>query len=202
MGKLKLLAAVAIASALTASAASAKVYDFAFNAANGDNVFGKFTTNAMNEVISASGNAYLPTLDNNTCCGFVNNGISIAGGAGAPYTTPSGSYIVDNDYGVDSYGLYLTTFSGREINIYADTLADGPAGIDPSATIFANQGAKPAWIGIKDTYSGLDAQEFGSLSISAVPEPATWAMMLLGVGLIGTAMRFGRRKNDGALSAA
>jgi hypothetical protein len=30
--------------------------------------------------------------------------------------------------------------------------------------------------------------------VAAVPEPATWLMMLLGSGLIGSAMRIGRRR--------
>jgi hypothetical protein len=201
MAKWSLLAGVVIAGAMCASAAGAKVYDFSFNASNGDNVFGTFTTNVSNEVISASGNTYLPTLDGASCCGFVNNGFSITGPAGAPYTTPSGRYIVDNDYGVDSYGLYLTTFGGREINIYADTLADGPSGIDPSATIYAGQGPKPAWVGVYDTSNGLDAQEFGALAISAVPEPETWAMMFVGMVLIAGVMRSGRRKESAALKS-
>ena len=37
---------------------------------------------------------------------------------------------------------------------------------------------------------------------TAVPEPAAWAMMLLGVGMIGAGLRLARRKNDLALSAA
>jgi hypothetical protein len=36
---------------------------------------------------------------------------------------------------------------------------------------------------------------------SGVPEPATWAMMLLGVGLVGAGLRIGRLK-DAALTAA
>jgi hypothetical protein len=39
-----------------------------------------------------------------------------------------------------------------------------------------------------------------SLTISAIPESATWAMMLLGVGLIGGGLRISRR-NDGAVAA-
>ena len=189
MNKWHFFGGLALASVLMASAANAKVYDFSFTASNGDAVGGKLTTNASNNVISASGNTYLPTLDSATCCGFVNNGFTLAGGSGAVYTTPSGSYDVDNDYGVDSYGLFLTTFNGREINIYADTLADGPGGIDPTATIYAGQGAKPAWVGIYDTSNGLDKQEFGSLTISAVPEPSTWALMLAGVAGMGLMLR-------------
>jgi hypothetical protein len=46
-------------------------------------------------------------------------------------------------------------------------------------------------------YIGLD-----SVSVAAVPEPATWAMMLLGVGMVGAGLRMARRKNDMALTAA
>jgi hypothetical protein len=35
-----------------------------------------------------------------------------------------------------------------------------------------------------------------SLNIGAVPEPATWAMMLFGVGMIGGGLRLTRRKSD------
>jgi len=44
----------------------------------------------------------------------------------------------------------------------------------------------------------------GSLSISVtggVPEPATWAMILLGVGLVGAGMRMARPKTSAALGA-
>jgi PEP-CTERM motif len=35
-----------------------------------------------------------------------------------------------------------------------------------------------------------------------VPEPATWAMMLLGVGMVGGGLRMARRKDEMALTAA
>jgi len=35
-------------------------------------------------------------------------------------------------------------------------------------------------------------------AIAAVPEPATWMMMLLGFGAIGASMRFRRRRNESA----
>lgn len=43
------------------------------------------------------------------------------------------------------------------------------------------------------SFDSLDASAFGAsldnVAVSAIPEPATWAMMLLGIGLIGGAMR-------------
>ena len=43
--------------------------------------------------------------------------------------------------------------------------------------------------------SSTNAFELDNLRIAAVPEPSTWAMMLLGFGLVGAAMRSARRKN-------
>jgi hypothetical protein len=47
----------------------------------------------------------------------------------------------------------------------------------------------------------FDDVTFGSSS-PGVPEPATWAMMLLGVGMIGGGLRIARRKSGMALTAA
>jgi hypothetical protein len=42
----------------------------------------------------------------------------------------------------------------------------------------------------------------GSFQNSAVPEPATWAMMLIGVGLIGGGLRLARRSDELAMPTA
>lgn len=48
---------------------------------------------------------------------------------------------------------------------------------------------------------GFDNFEFGDLSVGgAVPEPATWTMLISGFGLVGCAIR--RRRRDGHLTAA
>lgn len=39
-------------------------------------------------------------------------------------------------------------------------------------------------------------------AIAAVPEPATWAMMLIGFGMIGFSMRRARRKTNAVLAIA
>jgi len=35
----------------------------------------------------------------------------------------------------------------------------------------------------------------GGVSVAAVPEPASWAMLLMGIGMIGGGLRAVRRKN-------
>jgi hypothetical protein len=41
-----------------------------------------------------------------------------------------------------------------------------------------------------------------TITIDAVPEPSTWAMLLLGAGLVGGALRVSRRNAGAAQSAA
>jgi hypothetical protein len=48
-------------------------------------------------------------------------------------------------------------------------------------------------------YIGLDDV---SVTPAGIPEPATWAMMLSGVGMIGAGVRMVRRKNGAAFAAA
>jgi hypothetical protein len=56
-------------------------------------------------------------------------------------------------------------------------------------------------VGYWDSYYP-DNSGVQTLSIAAVPEPATWAMVLLGVGMIGGGLRMARRKDRMALTPA
>jgi hypothetical protein len=49
-----------------------------------------------------------------------------------------------------------------------------------------------------NVYGLNELRVFGTTSRSAVPEPATWAMMLLGIGMVGSAMRARRRTTAAA----
>jgi len=70
------------------------------------------------------------------------------------------------------FTLYTTTF---------DVLNAG------ALTTSIGQGSTAGWLGANDGAGPvLDSYD---LSISSAPEPGTWAMMLLGCGLIGAALR-------------
>lgn len=45
-----------------------------------------------------------------------------------------------------------------------------------------------------------DAFETANFSVTAVPEPATWAMMLVGFGMVGATARYRRRKSNVAFA--
>jgi len=85
---------------------------------------------------------------------------------------------------------------------YAQVLKAGSASVagtygDGSAAILVGNGGRTIWNGfLNDSIggSGLYSRQLAYLTgpISAVPEPATWAMMITGFGLAGAAVR--RRK--------
>jgi PEP-CTERM motif len=56
--------------------------------------------------------------------------------------------------------------------------------------------------GASNEFYGIDNVTVTSAIASGVPEPATWATMLLGVGMVGGGLRMARRRNDMALTAA
>lgn len=86
---------------------------------------------------------------------------------------------------------------------YFDTAANSLTHSSTYTTQFTLADAGSVKFFIYDDYIG-DNQGGVSLSISplaaAVPEPATWAMMILGFGLVGGALR--RRRSTVALAAA
>jgi hypothetical protein len=96
------------------------------------------------------------------------------------------------------------------------TFIDGATGLQVGGThslaygssgyITAPTGATEMFFGFADGYgfggpSGAYGDNFNSpnapgitLNVSTAPEPATWALMILGVGLAGGALRMGRRE--------
>ena len=57
---------------------------------------------------------------------------------------------------------------------------------------------------VDDSYAVATGAVSNTLAVqfNAVPEPATWAMMLLGVGMIGGGLRMARRKQAMSLITA
>ncbi|HEY2710214.1 MAG TPA: PEPxxWA-CTERM sorting domain-containing protein [Caulobacteraceae bacterium] len=116
-----------------------------------------------------SSNYVISTIDSNPA--DVNNmaWYSVIGYGGNQ--SNGGSLLADN-YSSKYLGLYYGPTSGYPTN-------------DPTA---------PASAYINDNASGSTFTNFAFAVNGAVPEPATWAVMLLGVGMVGGGLRMNRRK--------
>ena len=89
-------------------------------------------------------------------------------------------------------GMFNIDFPTDVIAIYgADIGSTGVIGPDGSygVTAFAEGSAKTSGVGVV------------TVTVSAAPEPSTWALMIAGVATVGGMLRFGRRRS-GALAVA
>jgi len=78
-------------------------------------------------------------------------------------------------------------YSGTQGVYNSDVAVNSPLPRDISSALYGN-----TWIiasALPDTDGQYDSFKISQLSISAVPEPTTWAMMILGFGVVGASMR-------------
>jgi hypothetical protein len=175
--------ALALGALAAMPAAAAQVYDWTFTNTLTGIVEGQgtLTTGAADgggfDVTALTGSLDDPTI-----------GVNAAISSFTPGSGNDGVFQWDNVVYTNSTphldnGGLLFDVGNQEINIY--NLGGG----FPNGDIAA---------GSSNNYGG----DQGTFNISAVPEPASWAMVLLGVGLIGGGLRVARRNDDMARAAA
>lgn len=96
------------------------------------------------------------------------------------YTSTFGHYTTGAEYNPgDATQIFFGTFGTPNYDVYqlASSLING-------GTVVINSGTNP----------NIYINAGGSLTTGGVPEAATWAMMIVGFGLVGGAMRSSRRR--------
>ena len=167
--------AVASLAIIAATPANAAVYMFAVSGPDA----------------SASGNITTADASNGSVVTGVNGEVSYTGvNGGGPFniTTLSSYAGADNLYFTsgpfaDFGGISFNTDTGGAFNI-------GGGGTGPSGLVLNTEALNPSG------YAGvLGSTSIDRVTTSAVPEPATWAMMLFGFGAVGAGLRR-RKKRD------
>ena len=96
-------------------------------------------------------------------------------------------------------GVMFASYTGADVSALANGDQSNPF-TNPLVT-FSFSGLDAANIGAFEFSSDGNAFEFDNVAVvsGAVPEPATWAMMLFGFGVVGSALR---RRNRSAIAVA
>ena len=106
--------------------------------------------------------------------------------------------------GLTGTGLTSTGLGSNANSVFSSVSIPGSTAFTTSSISFIATGAGT----IRMAFGTTSADNIGPLldnvrlDVSAVPEPATWAMMLLGLGFVGGAMRARRRKQNVAVRYA
>lgn len=148
----------------------------------------------------------------------INNGVGVASYdvIGTAYTNSAPGALSTTLYGIDALSSSLLRSTNPNGGVYANTNLAGatfdPLGITLSSQsqvgfdILFLQSINSAFLAANDSFysvdlttgrasliGGIGAPSIRGITLSAVPEPASWAMLLIGFGAIGANMRVRRR---------
>ena len=107
-----------------------------------------------------------------------------------PVVLAAGNYVIGGS--ISEGGLFpvnMTNVTFASGYTYTDSREGVEIGFNQPMTSGLSQGVKGGGYGEQ----GIALVNFSFQQISAVPEPATWAMMLLGFGVVGTSIRRRRK---------
>ncbi|HEY2709386.1 MAG TPA: PEPxxWA-CTERM sorting domain-containing protein [Caulobacteraceae bacterium] len=161
---------------MLATSASAAVFDFSIlSAGNNDAASGQFTASSL------GGDDYLVTGVTGTADGSAITGLSSYGGADQQLHLPGSA----TQSLADRAGIAFMTAS-LDYNIFAQV-----SGVP--AYSFCRSDEQLSCTGTDANDTPTDAT-FTVTAATGTPEPASWAMMLLGIAGVGGVMRTTRRK--------
>jgi hypothetical protein len=123
--------------------------------------------------------------------------------AGQTYALSFDYYVPQNGYNNPNDATLSFAVNGSQVG--SALQAGSPSGTTPQtwknfSTLYTANSTGPVTLAFNFAGLGNTAADFAvdKVSMAAVPEPATWAMMLLGFGIVGSAVR--RRKVDVAFA--
>jgi len=121
--------------------------------------------------------------------------------AGVTYTLSYDLYSPSNGQANPFNATLSSTLDGNTLGPF-NAKGFGAGWVEESATFVANS-ATPDFLTISFTGLGVTGADFAidNITIAAVPEPATWAMMILGFIGVGF-MAYRRRQNGSSLRIA
>ena len=138
---------------------------------------------------TTSGNAAEPALDTTT---YLYTSSALGSGS-ATLSTPNLKSISFYWGSIDDYNSVDILGAGGSTLLTVGGMMISPANGDQSAPatnerVYFTAGAGEVITGLRFTSTGV-AFEIDDVAGDAVPEPATWALMLAGFGMVGAAMR-------------
>ena len=188
MYRAKLLAATAALTVLaSASSASAATYLISRTIGTGS-VNGTITTNAIGVLSNANITAFNLTLNDGTGSIVINQSNAAVAISGTAFTATATGLFFDFGASGNQYALFQNPSIGSGKNDFCLQTA--------GCFDFSGAGEN---VDVSSTFPGQVNRlrgnvQIGAVQSGAVPEPATWAMMIGGFGAIGGAMRYRRRK--------
>ena len=149
--------------------------------------------------IGTDANVYNATVSEAAKPAFNSTGNFAAVLAGGAYSTTFASTPIFSFHlgSLDSYNKLTLYFANGTFAVYSGSainngpVADGNqagSGTNGRVTYTVSAG-DPLITGAKFESIGMNSFEFDNLSVSSVPEPTTWMMMLLGFAAVGFSMR-------------